>query len=183
MRGIFLQTFQADRFQIAIHTRSSPRKEALIFLAGRRIAAGRLSLLTSAATNQSRRHRLLFHHFAHRRQRRVGLERGTADDEFVKNCAEAVNVRRRGDFPGAPGGLLGRHVVWRADDRAAQGQVESGLNPLGETKVSHERLASRVEQNVGRLQIAGQHAALVCVVDGAGSLDQKTEVRSQRSDF
>ena len=63
--------------------------------------------------------------------------------------------------------MLGGHVIRCTDNRAAQGQVETGLQALGQSKVGHERLGVRVEENVGRLQIAVQHAALVRVVDGA----------------
>ncbi len=40
--------------------------------------------------------------------------------------------------------------------------------PLGQTEVSHVRLAGSIEQDIGRLQIAMQDAALVGIMHRAG---------------
>ena len=42
------------------------------------------------------------------------------------------------------------------------------VHQFGQAKISHARLIKHIEQNVGRLQIAMQHAALVGVFHGFG---------------
>ena len=64
--------------------------------------------------------------------------------------------------------LLGRHVAGRADDGGGRRQIPLARQPLGQAEVGHVRLAGAVEQDVGRLEVAVEDAALVGVVHGAG---------------
>ena len=88
----------------------------------------------------------------------------------VEDRPQAVDVGGRRDRAAAPDGLLGGHVGGRAQDRAGDGQARVGLDPLGQAEVGDVGLALGVEQDVGRLQVAVQDAALVGVVDGLGDL-------------
>ena len=155
MERSFLDALQADGFQIAIHL----------------------------PEDRARPPGFVLDHGPHRGQRRVCAEWRTPCEQFIENRAQAVDVRGGGDGLRAAGGLLGWHVVRRAQHRAAQGQVEAAFDALGQAEVADERLALRVEEDVSRLQIAVQHAALMRVMDGAGHLGHQGSFQFQVFSF
>jgi hypothetical protein len=65
-------------------------------------------------------------------------------------------------------GLLGRHVGRCAEHGPGLGQLAVAFDAPGEPEVGHQRLASFVDQNIGRLQVAVQNAPLVGMVHGPG---------------
>ena len=70
------------------------------------------------------------------------------------------------------GGLLGRHVRGRAEQRAGEraGRDRVGVDALGDAEVGDVRDAVDVEEDVRGLQVAMEHAAAVAVVDGAAQV-------------
>ena len=98
-------------------------------------------------------------------ERRLGLERGPAGQQLVQNRAQAVDVGQRGDFPPLPGRLLRRHVGRRPHDGPGAGQLAVALNPPGQAKVGNVGLSLAVQQDVPRLEVAVDDAALVGVVN------------------
>ena len=70
-------------------------------------------------------------------------------------------------------GLLGGHVAWRTDRRAAQGELRSTFQTPGQAKVGDLRRAVGGEQDVGRLQIAVNDPALVRHLHGFSQRDQQ----------
>ena len=69
--------------------------------------------------------------------------------------------------PLAPG-LLRRHVAGRAHDLTRAGQTAVALELLRQPEVGDPRVAFLVEQDVARLEVAVDHAALVGIVDRVG---------------
>ncbi len=93
-----------------------------------------------------------------------------AGQQAVQDGAEPVYVGR-GRQLHRPAGLFRRHVARRAYDRGGVGRVVAGSGKqLGYAEIGHVWFAGRVEQDVGWLQVAMEHATLVRVVDGAGNL-------------
>ena len=140
---IFLQTFQADGGQVAVH---APAEAAGMF---------RLRLNDRTQGFQGRRPE----------------ERRLAKQHFVKDGAEAVDVRRRAGVLAVAAGLLRGHVGGRAED--GSGCRRRNARPahyFGEAEVGEVRLAGGIDDDVGRLDVAVQHAAPVRVVHGANNL-------------
>ena len=66
-------------------------------------------------------------------------------------------------------GLLRRHVAGRAHDLTRAGQTAVALELLRQPEVGDPRVAVLVEQDVARLEVAVNHAALVGIVDRFGN--------------
>ena len=106
-------------------------------------------------------------HGVHRRGR---LERRPARHQRIERRPEGIHVSRRPHVTALAAGLLRRHVARRPHDLARAGQPAVGLQLLGQPEVGDPRVAVLVEQNIGRLQVAVDHAALVGVLDGLAHL-------------
>ena len=72
---------------------------------------------------------------------RVAAERGLAGQQGVEDGAQAVDVAGGGDRSAVAGGLLGRHVGRRAEDGPGMGELDVGLDPLGQAEVGDVRMA------------------------------------------
>jgi hypothetical protein len=92
------------------------------------------------------------------------LEWRPAGQQLVQHRPQAVHVRRRRQLLASAGRLLRRHVRRRADDGPRLRLARASTDALGQAEVGDVRLAVFVEQDVGRLQVAVQDAALVRVV-------------------
>ena len=88
-------------------------------------------------------------------------------EQFVEDGAEAVDIRRDGDLVRMSRRLLGRHIAGGTEHRAAQRQFAVAFNAPREPEIRDRRLAARIEEDITRLQIAMENAALMRVVDGA----------------
>jgi hypothetical protein len=110
---------------------------------------------------------LLLHHLDQGVERGPRPERRTAGEQLVQHRPQGVDVGR-GRQARSAGGLLGGHVARRAHN-AAHWPTRVGLrqNVLGQAEVGDVRLPVRVEEDVGRLQIAVQQPALVGVVNSS----------------
>ena len=66
--------------------------------------------------------------------------------------------------------LFRRQIGRRPHDLAAHGQVGVGIEDLGKAEIRDQRLATRIDHDVGRLQIAMDDALLVRVMDRSRDL-------------
>ncbi len=113
------------------------------------------------------------------RGERISPDRWLAGQQGVQQAAQRVDVGAGRDRPASPVGLLGCHVVRRAQDLVGRrlGMIGvDGVKDLGQAEVRHVRPALGVEQHVGRLQVPVDHAA------GMGVLDRPSHHRHQRCD-
>ncbi len=103
-------------------------------------------------------------HFA----RGNALHWGNAREQDVKDVAQAVNVGRRRDCAPIARDLLRGHVAGGAELDVALREFERRMKALRQTEIDDERRACGVDQDIGRLQVTVQHAALVCVMNRTG---------------
>src|SRR5262249_4984559 len=108
------------------------------------------------------------------RVERIGAsERRATSEQFVQDRSQAVDINRRGQSARTALGLLRGYVAPRANDGVRLGQAGVAFQPFGQAEISHQRLAMRVEENVGWFEVAVHDAALMSVVDGPGDLYQQ----------
>ena len=139
--GLLLQALQADRLQVARHLGLEP----------------------------PRRHRLLGADLLQRVGRRRSPERRSAREQLVEDRAEGVLVDEGAGVIGLAAGLLGGHVVGRADDGAGTGLVRVVVpEAFGQAEVGDLGAAVGGQQDVGRLEVAVDDPLQVGGVDGAG---------------
>ena len=138
--------------------------------------------------------------------RRPGLDRGEdlldgaaigvrplAAEDVIEDRADRIDVGARVER--LTGGLLGRHVRRRADDRAGDGgagievaRVDDrrarrrvvAAEVAREAPVDHHGLAVRADQHVGRLEVAVDHALAVRVGQRLGDGDHVRQEREAR---
>ena len=102
----------------------------------------------------SREGRLSFEHL-HERVERAFLAKGRPPGQrFVEDCPERIDVAAFIDLIDVSRGLLGRHVVRRADDRAGPRGRRFAAWHLGQTEIADVGSPRGVEQNVRRLEVA-----------------------------
>jgi hypothetical protein len=113
---------------------------------------------------------------ARRRGERTGRLEGTAArDEFVQQAAERPHVGLGAVLLAAKD--LGRHVVRRADARRRERRVTGArAQLLGDAKVAQFEVRRRAaHKDVGGLEVAVEHAALVHVVQCERELHEPLE--------
>jgi hypothetical protein len=140
--GQLLQALQADRLQVARGARVEP---------GRWLGRPLADLLQ-------------------RLGHRLAAEGGPAGEQGVEDGAEAVDVAGGGHRAAPARGLLGRHVGRRPQDRPALRQLAVAADPPGQPEVADVGLAVVIDQDVGRLEVAVEDAALMRVVHRLGGL-------------
>ena len=109
-----LQRFGADRFQVAIE--------------GRR----------ESAQFRGRSFGCLLNHV----ERVLAQKRRPACQQIKENSAETVNIGSRRKRRARTFGLLGRNIAGGAEDGQSSRQVSRCVEPLGQTKVTHQRVAA-----------------------------------------
>src|SRR5688572_26579533 len=102
-------------------------------------------------------HRVFLSQEAQRLGRRGGCEWCRAREQFIQDGAETKNISaaRRGHARG----LLGSHVVERAEDLVGTGDTTIVIPNFSEAKVSEHRLAINAKKDVLRLEIAVKDSA------------------------
>ena len=112
-------------------------------------------------------------------ERVVAGERRLSRQSLVENHAQAVHVGRDGQVL-PPGGLLGSHVLRRAQHLAGLGErTVAGGQPLRQAEVGDEQSSLGINEHVGGLQVAVQDAALVGVVHGPDHVDHALDLRAR----
>lgn len=92
----------------------------------------------------------------------LGLERDSAAQEFVQHTAQRVQVGLRGDA--ATAGLLGCHVLVRADGTAGGGQFgDVSAQDRSDAEVEHLHGAIACDEDVAGLEVAVDHRDVVRV--------------------
>src|SRR5262249_12286067 len=129
--------------------------------------AHRLQVAVGGGDVDARRHRLRVQHLLQGVQRRGAKEGRAAGQQVVQNRPEAVNVGGGRERAGRQR-LLGGPVAGGADSGARLRHAAVAADALGEAEVRDVRGAVVVQQDIARLQVAVQQAALVRVVDGVG---------------
>src|SRR5439155_9887178 len=97
-----------------------------------------------------------------------------AREQMVKNRTQRIHIAAHAHLVVLSAGLLGRHVVGRAECLSGLGKVRFLLQSTRETEVGQMRLPASVKQNVRWLQVAVQNAALVRVMNRFAASDQQT---------
>ncbi len=133
------------------------------------LQADRLQVRAGVRVEQGGADRLGLAHQDERLDGVLAAERRAARQQVVEDGAQAVHVGGGGQAPVGQR-LLGRHVAGRAEDHATLRQGGAPLDALGQAEVGDVGLAPLVEEDVGRLEVAVQDAALVRVVHRAGHL-------------
>jgi hypothetical protein len=93
------------------------------------------------------------------------LERPAAGEQFIEDDAEAEDVAAAIDAVSFAARLLGTHVGGGAGEARPLADI---LLPQGQAKVSHERFAALVEQDVARLDVAVHQPLSVSMVKRLG---------------
>ena len=96
----------------------------------------------------------------------------TTAEHRVADGAEGVNVAALVDVRRSHG-LLGRHVMRRADDHPARGQAVAAVVELRDAEVGeHGAARLLIEQDVRRLDVTMDHAAAVRALHGLRQLEE-----------
>ena len=117
-----------------------------------------------------RRRGALVEMFVHQAVGRRRVKRDAAGHELVHRHAERVLVGSRGRWLRAP--LFGGHVQRRAQHRPRRRERAGVRQQLGDPKVHQEGVAVIVEHDVGRLDVAVDHALVMCVIKRPGDLPE-----------
>jgi hypothetical protein len=112
---------------------------------------------------------------------RVAGERQPAGQQLVEDHAQAVHVAGRAHRLHLAGDLLGRHVGRRPQDGPflRHPRVPAARAP-GQAEVHDDRLAAPVDHDVGRLEVAVDHAPLVRLLQRQGQLAHQEGTLSRR---
>ena len=110
---------------------------------------------------------------------RLGVKGGCADEQFVEQHAQRIDVAAGIDIGVAERGLLGAHVLGRADQLAVFGKVrllgQPLLGRLGDAKVDDlgDRFAILLgDQHVGRLEVPVDDPLLMGMLDRLADVDE-----------
>ena len=143
--GLLREALQADRLEVAVDERLEP--------------PGRdgVRILDEVEGRQDRRRH----------------ERGAAGQEFVEVRPQGVDVGGGADVLGPAVGLLGGHVVGRAEDRLGPGQARVLFEGLGQAEVGNLGLAGQGHEDVGGLEVAMDDPESVGLGGGAGQVLQE----------
>jgi len=114
----------------------------------------------------------------------LGIKRRGAGQQLVEQHAEAVDVAAGIDVKAADVGLLGGHVLGRAYELAKLGEQRFvgealAVRRLGDAEVDYLRDRRAVVQrhkDVGRLQVAVNHALLMGMLNGPADLSEQFQL-------
>ena len=102
-----------------------------------------------------------------RRKRRVGAEGDRADEHLVRDDREGVAIG--GGTRALTGGLLGRHVLRRSDERAGLSEArQRTFQHASEAEVRHDDVPITRHEHVRRLDVTVNDVARMRVVERAG---------------
>jgi hypothetical protein len=116
----------------------------------------------------ARRQHLLFGGLGQCRQWSRALEWRAPREDLVEDRSQRVDFGGRRDVGGRAGRLLGRHVIGSAHDVAGARQARLALHQLGQPEVGDLGDTILRENDVRRLEVAMDDAALVGIMQRAG---------------
>src|SRR6185437_5008123 len=109
--------------------------------------------------------RLRFRRLANHKNR-IGTQKwGTSGKHGEQYCAETVNIRSRSKFGGRTPGLFRGNKTCGSERSQRSRKIVVPVQQLRQTEIADQWLASIVEQNVSRFDIAMEHSAAVSVFD------------------
>ena len=117
---------------------------------------------------------------------RIGrAERQTAGEHLIERDAERIEVAAGIDRAVHPPGLLGRHIGERAgDDLGRLGRLTLARQTRGDAEPGEPRPSVRaVHQDIGRLDVLVDEAALVRLAHGRGDADGEAQEASRLHRF
>ena len=129
----------------------------LLFLQA--LQTDRLQVLIDYRVDLGGRNWLLANNLFERVHDTGGQERWPAGQQMVQRRTQRVDIGQRACFVAL--GLFGRHEAGRAQDLAGSGQSAVVISVFGQTEVGDFRLARRIDQHVGRFQVAMHRATAV----------------------
>ena len=161
-----------------------------------RLEADRLQRRVDRGVKRSGRRKFAPLHLAEHLADILTLERRPAGEQAVERRAQAVHVRPRSQPVQFAARLFRAHVGGRAQRAARQASRPSrstrkgkrllaaldAVGPahrLGQPPVHHQRLAVLAHDDVGRLDVAVDHAAAVGVVDGVADIGESPQELAQ----
>ncbi len=100
--------------------------------------------------------------------RRIGFKGQLSRDHLVKDAAKRIDVRRERRRTRVHS-LLRRNVLWGAKG-VTDGDLTETILQHGQAKVAQNRIASRVQQDVARLNIPVNHTLRVGIIQRGGEL-------------
>ena len=109
---------------------------------------------------------------------RIGSREGeTPGQHFVERHTEGIEVASRIDRTIHPPGLFRRHVGERSGDELGRfGRLALARKPRSDTKAHQPALAGGgVYQNIGRLDVLVDDAALMQVTDSVRQINRNTQ--------
>jgi hypothetical protein len=97
---------------------------------------------------------------------RIGTQEWWTSGKHVEqNCAETVNIGSLGKIDGCVTGLFGGDKTCGSERSQRPCKIVVPVQQLRQTEIADQWLASIVEQNVSRFDIAMEHSAAVSVFD------------------
>ena len=106
-----------------------------------------------------------------------GAERQTAGEHLIERDAERIEVAARVDRAVHPPGLFGRHIGERAgDDLGRLGRLTLARQTRGDAEPGEPRPSvGAVHQDIGRLDVLVDEAALVRLAERRGDADREAQ--------
>ena len=135
---------------------------------GQRLEDDRFQVARDARVDRAGRHRLVLADLVDQLGGGLAVERRAQGQQLVEGRAQAVDVGPAVDRAGA--GLLGAHVSRRAEQAVVVGQARVG-QPASQAEVGDPDAPLGIDQQVGRLDVAVDHALVVCMREGVGRLE------------
>ena len=129
--------------------------------------------------DRAQRWRAVLEPIDQRRQRIVRLHpRTAAGEQVVENQAKRIDVAPL--IGGVAAGLLGRHVLERADNRSGKRIQRLGIDGARDAEVGQPRVILGIDDHVGGLEVAVDDAGLVDGGETVGNLARDRERASDR---
>src|SRR4029077_5849299 len=99
-------------------------------------------------------------------ENRIGAQKWwTSSKDGEQNCAETVNIRSWRKVGGCTTGLFGGNKTCSSERSQRSRKIVVPVQQLRQTEIADQWLASIVDQNVSRFDIAMEHSAAVSVFD------------------
>src|SRR5258706_7777785 len=111
------------------------------------------------------------------------LVRHTAGEQFVQNQAQGIHVAARIELCRIRSDLLGTHVRQGPDEFSkvrSAGDLRIAIGDARDAEIQNFRLPGFIDQDVARLQIAMNNAAVVSLLRGLADLDDQIQALRRR---